>query len=192
MCVCVARRMYVCVLGDSYCIKTFFTDVDVGCCVSISSSLTILFFFLYHNEIRCIVFVLSSSCHVMWYHVVLTSLPCVTKFFYHTFFLYFGWLFLSSCRCFKCSSYSSSHHTCHHTSSSVNFFFYYYHHSCCSVLLHITRGVWDCYGLVVDSLASVPPWNFVSKKSSRLFYDTRTHFAALARACFHESHVCVG
>jgi hypothetical protein len=27
------------------------------------------------------------------------------------------------------------------------------------------------------------------KKSSRTFYDTRTHFATLARACFHESHV---
>jgi hypothetical protein len=29
------------------------------------------------------------------------------------------------------------------------------------------------------------------KKSSRTFYDTRTHFAALARACFHESHVWI-
>jgi hypothetical protein len=41
----------------------------------------------------------------------------------------------------------------------------------------------------VDSLACVPSWNFVSKKSSRTFYDTCTHFATLARACFHESHV---
>jgi hypothetical protein len=29
------------------------------------------------------------------------------------------------------------------------------------------------------------------KKSSRTFYDTRTHFASLARACFHESHVWI-
>jgi hypothetical protein len=49
--------------------------------------------------------------------------------------------------------------------------------------------LWDCYGSSVDSLACVPSWNFISKKSSRTFYDTRTHFAALARACFHESHV---
>jgi hypothetical protein len=48
----------------------------------------------------------SSSCsyHVMSCHVVLTSLPCVTKFLSYIFFFHtLVWLLLSSCRYFKCS-----------------------------------------------------------------------------------------
>jgi hypothetical protein len=87
-------------------------------------------------------------------------------------------------------SYSVSHHTYHHISSSVNYFLLL-----SSLLLQsvVTQHSWCCEIVIVscvDSLASVPPWNFVSKKkSSRTFYDTRTHFAELARACFHVSHV---
>jgi hypothetical protein len=43
---CVLRCACMCVLGGSYCIKTFFTDVDVVDAVFDYSSLTILFFFL--------------------------------------------------------------------------------------------------------------------------------------------------
>jgi hypothetical protein len=56
----------------------------------------------------------------------------------------------------------------------------------------VTQHSWCCeicYGIVFWFTSLCASWNFVSKKSSRTFVDTRTHFAALARACFHESHV---
>jgi hypothetical protein len=96
-----------------------------------------------------IVFILSSSCHVMWCHVILTALSCVTKFFYHTFFFFTLW---SDC-CYHhvvilSVSYSSSHHTGHHTSSSVNFFFIILI-TLAAVRCYTTLVVlWDCYGLV--------------------------------------------
>jgi hypothetical protein len=136
--------------------------------------------------------ILSSSCHVMSYHVVLTPLSCVTKFFYHTFFFpYFGLIVVIIMSLLNVRSYSLSHHTCHHNVVISRFFFYYYHRSCCSVLLHNTRGavrlLWP--RVWFPSLCAVMKLRI--KKILTDFCDTCTHFAALARACFHESHVWV-
>jgi hypothetical protein len=136
------------------------------------------------------------SCHVTWYHVVLTSLSCVTKFFYHTFFFHtLVWLLLSSCRYFKCpliliiTSYLSSYIV-------ISKFFFLLLSSlllqCCYTTLVV---LWDCYGLVCDSLACVPSWNFVSKKSSRTFViparaSLRSHAPAfMSPKCGISTHV---
>jgi hypothetical protein len=132
--------------------------------------------------------VVIMSCHVI--HVVLTSLSCVTKFFYHTFFFILWSDCLSSCRNFKSSliliitSYLPSYIVI----SKFFFLKYYYHHSCCSALLHNTRGVMRllCSCCRFTSLCAVMKLRI--KKILTDFCDTRTHFAALVRACFHESH----
>jgi hypothetical protein len=87
-------------------------------------------------------------------------------------------------------SYSSSHHTCHPTSSSVNFFFVIITlvAVCCYTTLVV---LWDCYGLVCRFTRLCAVMKLRIKKILTDFCDTRTHFAALARACFHESHVWI-
>jgi hypothetical protein len=70
------------------------------------------------------------------------------------------------------------------------FYYYYYYHSCCSVLLHNPRGamrlLWS--RVSIHNLCAIMKLHI--KKILTDFCDTRTHFAALARACFHEPHVC--
>jgi hypothetical protein len=118
--VCCAAYVCACgwlVLCQNFFYRRWFVDTV---CVSIISWLTIFIFFLMYNEIDCIVLILSSSCHVMLYHVVLTSLSCVTKFFFLSYIFFF--MLRSDC-CYhhvviNFRSYSTSHHTCHHTSSS--------------------------------------------------------------------------
>jgi hypothetical protein len=63
---------------------------------------------------------------------------------------------------------------------------------CCYTTLVV---LWDCYGLVCDSLACVPSWNFVSKKSSRTFVipartSLRSHAPAfMSPTCGSGTHV---
>jgi hypothetical protein len=138
---CVLCCACMCVLRGSYCVKTFL-HVDVVGAVRVDQLTLTIFIFFFNVIMR-----MSTSCpscrhHVMTYHVVLTSLSCVTKFFIIIFFFfsYFGLITLPSCRYFKCAIILIITYTCHHTSSSIKFFFYYYHHSCCSVLLLNTRS----------------------------------------------------
>jgi hypothetical protein len=184
---CVLRCACMCVLGDSYCVKTFYRRWFVDVCVCVDQLITnnFYFFFKYHNEIGYILFILSSSCHVMSYHVVLTSLSCVTKFFSIHFFFILCLIVVIIMSLLNVRSYSSSHHTCHHTSASVNFFFITLVAVCCYTTLVV---LWDCYGLVCRFTSLCVVMKLRIKKILTDFCDTRTYFAALARACFHESH----
>jgi hypothetical protein len=199
---CVLRCACMCVLGDSYCVKTFYRRWFVDVCVCVDQLITnnFYFFFKYHNEIGYILFILSSSCHVMSYHVVLTSLSCVTKFFSIHFFFILCLIVVIIMSLLNVRSYSSSHHTCHHTSASVNFFFF-----ASSLLLQcvVTQHSWCCEIVMVscvDSLACVSSWNFVSKKSSRTFVipahtSLRSHVPAfmsptrgMSQSCEYATH----
>jgi hypothetical protein len=119
----------------------------------------------------------------------LDNVIMITKFFIiHFFFSYFGLIVVIIMSLLNFRSYSSTHHTCHHTSSSVNFFFLF-----SSLLLQcvVTQHSWRCEIVMVacvDSLACVRHETSYQKILTD-FCDTRTHFAALARACFHDSHV---
>jgi hypothetical protein len=131
--------------------------------------------------------ILSSSCHVMSYHVVLTSLSCVTKFFIiHFFFSYFDLIVGIILLLLNVRSYSSSHHT-FIIQSSLNFFFI--NITLVAVCCYTTLAVlWDCYDLVCRFISLCVVMKLRIKKILTDFCDTRTHFAALARACFHESN----
>jgi hypothetical protein len=84
---CVLCCACMCVLRGSYCVKTFL-HVDVVGAVRVDQLTLTIFIFFFNVIMR-----MSTSCpscrhHVMTYHVVLTSLSCVTKFFIIIFFFF--------------------------------------------------------------------------------------------------------
>jgi hypothetical protein len=112
----------------------------------------------------------------------------VAKFYNHIFFFfsYFGLIVVIIMSLFNFPS-NLSHPTCHHVSPSINFSLL--SSLLCSVVLYNTHGaVKFLWSRVFDSSTCVPSWNSVSKNPHGLLWYPHA-LAALARACFHESHV---
>jgi hypothetical protein len=95
--VCCAAHVCVCWVARTA--SKLFTDVDVVDAV-VDQLITNNFYFFFFNVIWDRVYRPSCSHHVMTCHVVLTSLPCVTNFFFSYIFFFhtLTWLLLSSCR----------------------------------------------------------------------------------------------